>query len=110
MGSSRASWKISLRFFSPPEKPLLTARCSSSSFRSQHRQLLPDQFQERHRVQLRFAARFALGVQGGAQEIGVVHAGDFHRILEGQEHAERGALFRSQSGDVLAVEQDFAAR
>ena len=36
-GSSSAIWKISLRFFSPPEKPSLTARLSidlsmSSSF------------------------------------------------------------------------------
>ena len=29
-GSSTAIWKISLRFFSPPEKPSLTERCSSA--------------------------------------------------------------------------------
>ena len=29
LGSSTAIWKISLRFFSPPEKPVLTGRLSS---------------------------------------------------------------------------------
>ena len=35
-GSSTAIWKISLRFFSPPEKPSLTERCRKlgSIFRS----------------------------------------------------------------------------
>ena len=31
VGSSTASWKISLRFFSPPEKPSFTDRFSSVS-------------------------------------------------------------------------------
>ena len=40
-GSSIAIWKISLRFFSPPEKPTLTARCSRSSPMSSSLQLGP---------------------------------------------------------------------
>ncbi len=54
-------------------------------------------------------ARFALGVQRGAQE---GHSGDarnFHRILEREEHALGGTLVRRHLQQVLALEQDLAA-
>lgn len=70
----------------------------------QHGQLLPHQLEELHRIQLVFATRLALRVQRGAQEIGVVDAGNFHRVLKGQEQASGGAFFRRQVEKILAVE------
>ena len=55
------------------------------------------------------AARLALGVQRGAQERHGGDAGDFHRILERQEHALGGALVGRHLQQVLALEQDLAA-
>jgi hypothetical protein len=55
------------------------------------------------------SARAALCVQRGAQEIRIADAGQFHRILEGQEHAECGARFRLQAQQVLPVESRGAA-
>ena len=55
------------------------------------------------------AARLALRVQRGAQEVHGGDAGDFDRILERQEHALGGALVGRHLQQVLAVEQDLAA-
>ena len=51
----------------------------------------------------------ALGVHRGLEEVGVVHAGDLDRILEGHEDAFAGALVRIHLEQVLALEQHFAA-
>ena len=37
----------------------------------------------------------------------VADAGDLHRVLEGQEHAFAGAIFRIQLQQILALEGDF---
>ena len=68
-----------------------------------------DLLQEVRRREFAFAARLALRVQRGAQEIHGGDAGNFDRILERQEHALGGALVRRHLQQVLAPEQDFAA-
>jgi hypothetical protein len=80
-----------VRFFSPPEKPSLTARSRSAfgismtdDFSLQHRQELDG-------VELFLAARLADGIERGAQEVGCSRR-DLHRILERQEDALAGAL------------------
>ena len=70
----------------------------------QHGQLLPHQLEELHGIEFFFAARLALGVQCRAQEVGVVHARDFHRVLERQEQARGGTCFRVLLQQVDAVE------
>jgi hypothetical protein len=60
----------------------------------QHRELFAHEFQELHRIQFRLPARLALRVERGAQEVGVVHARDLDRVLEGEEHAFGRALLR----------------
>ena len=50
----------------------------------------------------------ALRVERGAQEGHGGDAGDFDRILEGEEQALGGALVRLHRRGFLAVEQDFA--
>ena len=54
--------------------------------------LLLDELHELHRVELGQALVLALRVQRGLEEVGVVDAGDFHRVLEGHEHALARAL------------------
>ena len=66
-------------------------------------QLLAHQLEELHRIELLLAARLALRVERRAQEVGVVHAGNLHRVLERQEHAGGGALLRLQRQQVDAV-------
>ena len=46
---------------------------------------------------------FALGVEGGAQEIGHRHAGNFDRHLERHEQTFVGAVFGRQGQQVFAV-------
>jgi len=50
----------------------------------------------------------APGVEGSAQELEVADAGDFDRVLEGEEEAGEGAFFHFQVEQVYTVEQDFA--
>ena len=52
-GSSTAIWKISLRFFSPPEKPSFTGAVQQRLVHLHELHLLLDQLQEVHGVQLR---------------------------------------------------------
>ena len=96
---------ISLRFFSPPEKPTFTARFIISMSSPSASACSRASLQELARRQLRLAARPALGVQGGAQELDVGDAGNLDRILEAEEHAVRGALVRIQREQILAVER-----
>ena len=60
------------------------------------------------RRQLRLAALLALRVERGAQERHGGDAGDFQRILEGEEQAGGGALVGRHVEDVLAVKAHFA--
>ena len=66
-------------------------------------------FQECDGVQLRFAAGAADGIEGRADEIGVADAGQFDRVLEGQEDAGGGALLGLHRQQILAVEMGGAA-
>ncbi len=50
--------------------------------------------------------RVAVGVEHRAQVLGDRHAGDRHRVLEGQEQAHPGPLVGVDLGDILALEQD----
>src|SRR5690554_1347975 len=56
-----------------------------------------------------FAPVLAHGVYGGAQELQVAYAGDFHRVLECQEDAFSGASFGFQVPHAVAVAGDFGA-
>ena len=56
-----------------------------------------------------FAARLALRVQRRLQEGHGGDAGNFHRILEREEHALSGALVRRHFEEVFPLEQDLAA-
>ena len=65
---------------------------------------------EIRRRQLVLAARLALRVQRRLQEGHGGDAGNFQRILEGEEETARGALIRLELEDALAVEQDTRRR
>ena len=75
---------------------------------------LPDDFahalHELRRRQLGSAALLALRIERGAQERHSGDAGNFQRILEGEEQALGGALVGRKGENVLAVEQDLALR
>ena len=70
--------------------------------------LFAHDFQEVGGGQFFLAARLALCVHGGAQEGQVADAGDFHRVLEGQEQASGGAFFGFQIQQIFAVQGRFA--
>ena len=97
-----------MRFFSPPEKPTLSARFSMSWSISSFFGRLAHALHELRRRQLVLAARLALRVQRRLEERHGGDAGDFDWILEGEEQALGGALVGLQFEDVLAVEQDLA--
>ena len=103
VGSNSAICRISSRFFSPPEKPTLSARFSISSETFSAAAFSRTSLQHAHRIDFLLAARAALRVQRGLEEIERGDAGNFHRILHGEEHALRRALFRRQRGQVFAV-------
>ena len=87
-------------------KPFVHAAVEQGVGQVQHLDLLAHQLEELHRIQFRLAARLALRVERAAQEVGVVHAGDFDRILEGEEHAGGGAFLGFEFQQRLAVEFD----
>ena len=65
------------------------------------------QAQEVHRVEFGLAAVPPNLVDRRLQEVGVVHPGDLHRVLEGEEDALPGANLGLHLGDVLtAVAED----
>ena len=64
--------------------------------------------QELAGVELGLAAMAAAGVERGAQEIGVVHAGDLDRVLEGEEHALARPLVGRHREQVAALIGDAA--
>ncbi len=65
--------------------------------------LLTHQGEEVLATQFVLTVGLAALVQGRAQEVEVAHAGDLHRVLEGEEDAFPGALLRCQFQQVLAV-------
>ena len=64
--------------------------------------------QELRRRQFRLAALLALRIERGAQERHGGDAGNFQRILEGEEQAGGGALVGLHVEQVLAVEKHLA--
>ncbi len=98
-----------MRFFSPPEKPTLSGALQHVRVDLELRRRAAHGAHEVGRRQLRLAARAPLRVERGLEEGHGRDAGDFDRILEGEEHALGGALVGSSSENVLAVEQHFAA-
>ena len=92
-GSSTASWKISLRFFSPPENPSFTPRLSRLVGQMRHLDLSRTS-EALHRIQFRLAARLRCALSALRRNVGVVHARDLDRVLEREEHAGELARFR----------------
>ena len=66
------------------------------------------QLVELHRVHLALAFVGALGVYRCFQEVEVADAGDFYRVLEGEEDAGAGALVRLHFQQVATVVGDAA--
>jgi hypothetical protein len=108
LGSSMAIWRISQRFFSPPEKPSLTAR--EVNFRSilSTVHLGVEALVVGGGVEL--LALGQAGLHGGAEEVGDGDAGDLAGVLECEEEAGAGALVGLHREDGLAVEQHITLR
>ncbi len=70
-------------------------------------ELVLDQREKVHGIQFRFAAMLADRVEPRLEQIDVRDAGDFHRILEGQEDARACPLFGRHAQQVRAVVEDF---
>ena len=103
-GSSMAIWRISLRFFSPPEKP-------SFRWRSPKAGSMPSRFIHSiivSRTSSTDRSSPSPGRQGLAQELDDRDAGDLLGVLEGQEHPGLAPHVGRPGGDVLALEADGA--
>ena len=96
-------WTISLRFFSPPEKPTFTGRLSISVHVERVR-LLARELEELAARQRLLAAARALGVERLAQELDVGHAGNLDRILEAEEQPAAARSCGASSSRSCAVE------
>ena len=70
--------------------------------------LFAQQFEEVGRGQRVLAEILALGVEGGAHEVGHRHTGDFDRRLERHEDPFVAAVLGFELEEVLAVENHFA--
>ena len=108
LGCSRLICSISLRFFSPPEKPTLTLRLSHVGGHAEAGGFGAGELEEGGGVQFGLAAGAADGVERGAQEVRVAHAGEFDGGLEGEEQAGLRAQFGGEVQQVRAVEGDAA--
>ena len=71
-------------------------------------QLCAHQFQKVHRVEIRLASMLANGIQGRLEEVGVVHAGNLNRVLEGHEDTFAGTLFRRHLEQILPLVENLA--
>ena len=67
-----------------------------------------EQLVELHRIHLALAFVGAFGVHRCFQKVEVADAGDFHRVLEGEENPGAGALVRLHFQQILAVVADAA--
>ena len=74
-----------------------------------HLGLLLQELEEVDGSHLLFATLGADGVQRRAKEVAVVDARDLDRVLEGEEDALAGTLFRLVVEEVLSLKQDLAA-
>ena len=98
-----------MRFFSPPEKPSFTARLRKLRVYLHELHLGLHYGEKIHRIQLFLAPVFPHRVVSGLEEINIVDPGDFHRILERQEHAITGALLGCHGKQILAKISDAAS-
>src|SRR4029453_11155024 len=71
---------------------------------------LANQLHELDCVELLLAVVLALGVERGLEEVGVVHTGNLHRVLERHEDPFTRALVGIHLEQILALEQDRTAR
>ena len=90
-----------MRFFSPPEKPVVDRAAHDLRLPVDQLELLLEQVEEVHRVDLLLAARLADLVVRRAEEVGVGDAGNLHRVLEGEEDARLGPLLGLQLEQIL---------
>ena len=108
LGSRIAIWRISLRFFSPPENPSLTDRLMKLRSISTSFIFSLAKLEEVHRVELVEPALAAQRVERGAQEVEVPDAGDLDGVLERQEDPGGGAVLGRHREQVLPLEEDLA--
>ena len=104
-GSSIAICRISLRFFSPPEKPTLTGRFSISASIFSALAFSRTTFRKSPALISSSPRALRCAFTRGAQEGHVADAGNFHRILERQEQPRRRPLFRLHRQQVLPVQR-----
>ena len=110
-GSRSIIWRISLRFFSPPEKPSLRGRRSSASSMSTSftfsrmsscmKSIASSSSSpraRRHRVDRRL------------DEVRVVDPRDLHRVLEREEEPALGALVGLEAEKIIALPSDAPGR
>ena len=102
-GASTASCRVSLRFFSPPDRSTLSGRWSSA--RSQADALAP---RRRARSSTSSTAP-PRAASASRQHVVERHAGHLGRVLHHEVQPGRGALPRRQGEHVDAVEGDRAA-
>jgi hypothetical protein len=102
-GSSTAIWKISLRFFSPPEKPSLTGTLHELLVDLDELRLLLHERQELDGVELAPALVSADRVERGLQEVDVAHARNLDRVLEREEDALACARLGSSASRSLPL-------
>ena len=107
-GSSTAIWKISLRFFSPPENPSLTGRLRNASSMSSCF------IRSRTSVMNSIASSsssprcFRMVFSAAFEKIRVVDARNLDRILKGHENARTRPFLGSHLEQVLAFEENLA--
>ena len=97
-GSSTAIWKISLRFFSPPEKPSLTGRFEQVVVHLRGASSSPAPARGSRPASSSGSPRcLRMRVERRLQEVGVADAGNLDRVLEGEEDALARPLLRRPS-------------
>ena len=106
VGSSIAIWKISARFFSPPEKPSLTFLSKSSTFSLTEAAFSSIKIKEIHRVKFFLPAVLANRVDCGLEEELRTYTGNFHWVLKRQEDSSARTLVGIKFKQVDSVEEN----
>ena len=99
-GSSIDIWRISLRFFSPPEKPALTERLRNAGSMSSRAMCSLARPRNSTALSSGRPSRGPERVHRGAQEVHVADAGDLDGVLEGEEHAGGGPFLGCQGKQI----------
>ena len=107
-GSRTAIWRISLRFFSPPEKPSLRGRLKVGRVHLDDLELVLEEAVELDGVQFRLPSVLPEGVVGSLEEFLGGYARDLIRVLEGHEDAFPGAFLGGEVKDGVALVKDVA--